>query len=553
MPRIDWLLALLASLSAAYLFFFFDQLAMRPGAPTFFDLFVAGIGLVLLLEATRRTLGPALMIIAMAMLFYGFAGRIMPELISHGGLSFSRVMSQQWLGNEGVFGIALGVSTSFVFMFVLFGALLERAGAGHYFIQLSFALLGHLRGGPAKAAVVSSGLTGLVSGSSIANVVTTGTFTIPLMKRVGYSATKAGAFEVAASVNGQIMPPIMGAAAFLIAEYVGIPYTEVIVHAFVPAIATYVALFYIVHIEAMKAGIEGLPRRTIRPMTARFIRAGISISGFLILANLIYWAISWIKDWLGDVASPVLAVLLVVAYVALLAFRARYPDLPPDDPEAEVKLPDAIEVARTGFHYILPIIVLVWCLMVERLSPGLSAFWATLPLIMILTTQEAITAFFRGETNIQRHLAAGIRALGEGLRNGAANMVGVAVATGTAGIVVATIATTPLGSGHDGSGRDHRRRQSPRHADPDGRVLPHPRHGPADDGELHHRGHADGARHRPSRGSIRPRCAASRRASLRFLFRADGGCDAAGRPRLLCRCGDLQGVADRHRRAGVPL
>jgi TRAP transporter 4TM/12TM fusion protein len=370
----------------------------------------------------------------------------MPELISHGGLSFNRVMTQQW-SNEGVFGIALGVSTSFVFLFVLFGALLERAGAGHYFIQLSFALLGHLRGGPAKAAVVASGTTGLVSGSSIANVVTTGTFTIPLMKRVGYSAVKAGAFEVAASVNGQIMPPIMGAAAFLIAEYVGIPYTDVIVHAFVPALATYVALFYIVHIEAMKSGIEGLKRQTIRPMATRLIRAGISISGFIIVANLVYWSIGWIKDWLGDAASISLALLLVIAYVALLWWRSRHPDLPPDDPDAEVILPDAIEVARTGLHFILPIIVLVWCLMVEHLSPGLSAFWAILPLIMILLTQDAITAFFRGETALGRHVVAGVVALGEGLRNGALNMVGVAVATATAGIVVATVATTPLGLG----------------------------------------------------------------------------------------------------------
>lgn len=446
MPKMDWLLALLASLSAAYLFIFFDQLAMRPGAPVFLDLLAAGLGMVVLLEATRRTLGPALMIIALAMLFYGFAGRIMPELISHGGLSFNRVMTQQW-SNEGVFGIALGVSTSFVFLFVLFGALLERAGAGHYFIQLSFALLGHLRGGPAKAAVVASGTTGLVSGSSIANVVTTGTFTIPLMKRVGYSPVKAGAFEVAASVNGQIMPPIMGAAAFLIAEYVGIPYTDVIVHAFVPAIATYVALFYIVHIEAMKSGIEGLPRRTLRPATTRLIRAGVTISGFVILANLIYWSIGWIKDWLGDGASLSLAVVLVAAYVALLAMRARYPDLPPDDPDADVVLPDAIAVARTGLHYILPIIVLVWCLMVERLSPGLSAFWAILPLAMILTTQDAITAFFRGESQIGNRFIDGLRALGEGLRNGSLNMIGVAVATAAAGIVVATVATTPIGLG----------------------------------------------------------------------------------------------------------
>jgi len=446
-PEVDWFLALLAAAAAAYLFVFYEALALRPGAPTFADLLVAGIGVLVLLEATRRTLGPALMFIALAMLFYAFAGRIMPEIVSHGGQSFSRVMSQQWLGYEGVFGIALGVSTSFVFLFVLFGALLERAGAGNYFIQLSFALLGHLRGGPAKAAVVASGTTGLVSGSSIANVVTTGTFTIPLMRRVGYPPEKGGAFEVAASVNGQIMPPIMGAAAFLIAEYVNIPYTEVILRAFVPAVATYIALFYIVHIEALKAGIEGLPRRTERRASARFLRIGLGISGFVVLANVIYWSTSWIKDLLGDAASPVLALLIAIAYVGLLAWRARYPDLEPDDEDAEVILPDAIEVARTGFHFLLPIIVLVWALMVERLSPGLSAFWAIVPMVGILLTQDAITAFFRGDRAVARHLANGVRALGEGLRKGAINMVGVAIATATAGIVVATVATTPLGLG----------------------------------------------------------------------------------------------------------
>ena len=218
-----------------------------------------------LLEAARRALGPAIVIVCTLALVYVFFGPYLPEMLSHKGASLPRAVSHFWLTSEGVFGVALGVSTNFVFLFVLFGALLERAGAGNYFIKISFALLGHLRGGPAKAAVVSSGLTGFISGSSIANVVTTGTFTIPLMKRVGYSPEKAGAFEVAASVNGQLMPPVMGAAAFLIAEYVGIPYVEVVRHAFVPAIVTYVALFYVVHIEAMKANIVGLKRRVVRP------------------------------------------------------------------------------------------------------------------------------------------------------------------------------------------------------------------------------------------------------------------------------------------------
>ena len=171
-----------------------------------------------------------------------------------------------WLTSEGIFGVALGVSTNVVFFFVLFGSLLEKAGAGNYFIQLAFAMLGTFRGGPAKAGVVASGMTGMISGSSIANTVMTGTFTIPLMKRVGYSAVKAGAIECAAGVNGQLMPPVMGAAAFLIAEYVGISYAEVVKHAFLPAFLTYGALFYIVDIEAAKKGMRGLPRSSTTPM-----------------------------------------------------------------------------------------------------------------------------------------------------------------------------------------------------------------------------------------------------------------------------------------------
>ena len=161
---------------------------------------------------------------------------------------------------EGVFGVALGVSASMIFLFVLFGALLERSGAGNYFIKLSFALLGHLRGGPAKAAVMASGLSGIYSGSSIANVVTTGTFTIPLMKKTGLSSEKAGAVEVASSTNGQLTPPVMGAAAFLIAEFTGVSYFELIKHAALPALVSYIALFYLVHIEVTKLGLKGLKR-----------------------------------------------------------------------------------------------------------------------------------------------------------------------------------------------------------------------------------------------------------------------------------------------------
>jgi TRAP transporter 4TM/12TM fusion protein len=228
--------------------------------------------MILLLEATRRALGPPLAIIAMIFLIYTFAGQHMPSIIAHKGNTLGEVVNHHWITTEGVFGIALGVSTSFVFLFVLFGSLLDKGGAGNYFIQVAFSLMGHMKGGPAKAAVVSSAMTGLISGSSIANVVTTGTFTIPLMKKVGFSSEKAGAVEVASSVNGQIMPPVMGAAAFLMVEYVGIPYFDVVKHAFLPALISYIALVYIVHLEALKAGMEGLPRAyTPGPIMQRII------------------------------------------------------------------------------------------------------------------------------------------------------------------------------------------------------------------------------------------------------------------------------------------
>jgi len=186
-PVQDWAVALLAAFCAAYLFIFYEGLSDRPGNPTTFDLVVGVAGMLFLLEATRRALGPPLMVVAGIFIVYTFGGSYMPDVISHKGASLSKGMSHYWLSTEGVYGVALGVSTSMVFMFVLFGSLLETAGAGNYFIRVAFAGLGHLRGGPAKAAVVSSGMTGLVSGSSIANVVTTGTFTIPLMKKVGFS------------------------------------------------------------------------------------------------------------------------------------------------------------------------------------------------------------------------------------------------------------------------------------------------------------------------------------------------------------------------------
>jgi TRAP transporter 4TM/12TM fusion protein len=234
----------------------------------------------------------------------------MPEVIAHKGASLVKGMSHYWLGTEGVFGVALGVSTGMVFMFVLFGAMLESAGAGNYFIRTSFAALGHLKGGPAKAAVVSSGLTGLVSGSSIANVVTTGTFTIPLMKKVGFSSEKAGAIEVACSTNGQLMPPVMGAAAFLMVEYVGITYIEVIKHAFLPAVISYIALVYIVHLEACKMGLEGMKKTITNTLAQRMQSFVFALLLMIVLTAVTYYGLGWIKGAAGEATIYIVSVLL---------------------------------------------------------------------------------------------------------------------------------------------------------------------------------------------------------------------------------------------------
>ncbi|WP_217475942.1 TRAP transporter permease [Stutzerimonas stutzeri] len=447
-PLVDIALGLLAAASAGYLFIAYEQLAQRPGNLTTMDLLTACVGIPLLLEATRRALGPALAVIAVIFLGYSLAGPYMPGLLAHRGVSFTALANHQWITTEGVFGIALGVSTSFVFLFVLFGALLERAGAGHYFIQLAFSMLGHFRGGPAKAAVVASGMTGLISGSSIANVVTTGTFTIPMMKRTGFSAEKAGAVEVASSVNGQIMPPVMGAAAFLMVEYVGIPYVEVIKHAFLPALISYIALVYIVHLESLKLGLTALPRANVaKPWMQRLIGFAFGVALISGISLAVYYGLGWLKPALGDAAIWVIGALLVVVYLALLKVAASNPPLPPEDPDAPLeKLPETRPVLLSGLHFLLPVVVLVWCLMVERLSPGLSAFWGSVILVIILLTQRPLLSWMRRDGAHQHGtFMDGVIDLREGLIAGARNMIGIGIATAAAGIIVGAVSQTGVG------------------------------------------------------------------------------------------------------------
>ena len=447
-PVWEWVLAIAGAGAALYLFMFYRDIADRVGAPITQDYVVAVIGITILLEATRRALGPALMIVASVFLLYTVLGPSMPSIIAHKGNSLSEIVNHQWITTEGVFGIALGVSTSFVFLFVLFGSLLDRAGAGNYFIQVAFSLMGHMKGGPAKAAVVSSAMTGLISGSSIANVVTTGTFTIPLMKKVGFSSEKAGAVEVASSVNGQIMPPVMGAAAFLMVEYVGIPYPDVVKHALLPAAISYIALVYIVHLEALKAGMEGLPRPVApKPWVAWLMSLAFTVAAICLLSYLVYFFMGWIRPAFPETAGYVVFVMLTVVYAGLLFIASREAPLKLDDPNAPVtKLPLPGPTVRSGLHFILPIVVLVWALMVDRLSPGLSAFWATAYMIFILVTQRPLMAIYRGESRLASDIKDGFLDLIDGLVTGARNMIGIGIATATAGIIVGAVSQTGVGA-----------------------------------------------------------------------------------------------------------
>ncbi|MDR1079472.1 MAG: TRAP transporter permease [Deltaproteobacteria bacterium] len=442
-PLYDWAMALAAAFCACYLFIFQAELVRRPGIPAPRDVAVAIAGVALLLEATRRVMGLPMTAVAILFLIYVFLGPHFPDLISHRGASLSRAASQFWLTQEGVFGVPLGVSTSFVFLYVLFGSMLENAGAGSYLTALSFSLLGRLRGGPAKAAVVASGLHGLISGSSIANVLTCGPVTILLMKKAGFSAEKAGAIEVAAGSNGQIMPPVMGAAAFLMAEYTSIPYSQIIRHAFVPAILAYFSLLYIVHIEAVKMGM-GSAGRSVNPLKARLLRGLILCSGGTVIVCMAYYLLAWIPGVFGGCSFLVFGVLLTAGYVLLLFVSLRFPQIPEGDTDALMRIGSVTPVLFAGLYFLLPTAVLVWGLMVMEMSPGLAAYYACLMMILILLTRKPLAALIRREP-VKPMISEAVSSLLSSLVNGAKNMVGIGLATATAGIVVGAVSLTGVG------------------------------------------------------------------------------------------------------------
>lgn len=325
----DWLLAALGAAGAGYIVWDYVALtSLQGGMPIARDVWIGSVLLGVLAVAAVRVVGWALPAIAALMILYGIVGpagiihlRPPEVLYLHNGYDWTQIIQQLYITSEGVWGTPIQVSATFVFLFVLFGALLDRAGAGKYFVTLAYSALGNFRGGPAKAAVVGSMLDGVISGSSTANVVTVGTFTIPLMKRIGYPAVKAGAIECASSVNGQLMPPVMGAAAFIMANFINVPYSEIVVHALLPALLTYLGLLFVVHIEALKLGLKGTPRAELPPFWSTFVSGlhFLAVVGYL-LHELLIARLTPERSALH--AIYVLAVLLVAQSV-WRALRAR--------------------------------------------------------------------------------------------------------------------------------------------------------------------------------------------------------------------------------------
>lgn len=360
---VDLILAGVAAACALYIVLDYQGISMRQGIPIPRDMVIGTLLTILLLESARRSLGLTLPIVAICFILYSFFASNMPYALSFKSVSVSKFISKMTMSTQGIYGVPLNVSANIVFLFVLFGAMLNTAGAGKYFVDLAFSLLGGFKGGPAKAAILASGLTGMVSGSSIANTVTTGTFTIPLMKKVGYPDYKAGAVEVACSTNGQLMPPIMGAAAFIIAETCNLAYVEVIKAAAIPAFISYIALMYISHLEASKLGLQGIPRSELPRFWPTFIK---------------------------------------------------------------------------GIHFMIPLVLLIFELIVLRHSPALAAFRAILALGILIPIENVYKAYKKGGS-IRQALKRSVFQILEAFEAGAKNMMGIGVAVATAGIIVGVV------------------------------------------------------------------------------------------------------------------
>jgi len=373
----DILLAVIGFISIFYIFYNYREIAGRVGAPITADLWMGALAIVLVLVAAYRAFGLALPTVALVFLIYPFVGQYMPDLLGHRGYRITRVINELYITNSGIFGIPIGVSATFVFAFVLFGSFFQASGAGLYIVKIAFALLGRFRGGPAKAAVLASGFMGSIAGSSVANTVVTGSITIPTMKETGFDADVAGGVETAASTNGQFLPPVMGAAAFIMAEFTGIPYWQIAAAALLPALISYAGLLGMVHLQAAKTGMKPMPKDQIPPFWSTFLK---------------------------------------------------------------------------GIFYWIPIGVLIYYLMIARMTPYAAGYFAILTSIGLIVLKRGIRLYQEaksGNGQMQAALRDELRGFKDdligSLDSSAKSMAGIAVACASAGIIVGVVTLTGMG------------------------------------------------------------------------------------------------------------
>jgi len=451
-PYFDIVFAIMAAGMSSYIFLDYDQFVLRAGIPNLRDLFIAVFAIPLVLEGTRRSIGVPLTIIALLSVIYCYIGPWLVDIpilsaFAHRGYSIERIIDHMYTGTEGIYGIPVGVVATYVFHFVLFGLFIAKTGLGQLFIDLAMAVAGGTAGGPAKVSVISSGFLGSISGSSIANTVTTGSFTIPLMKRVGYSSNFAGAVEASASTGGQIMPPIMGAAAFIMAEFLGIPYIKIAFAAILPALFHFYAIGVMVHFEALKRGMLGLPREKLPKVLVLLKERGIMLIPLFIITYLLisgrspflaaFWSII-IAVSLGQVSTRMMIFSLAVFFsIPSIAF-----DFNPFEALSLFSLSwGTLLLIGLGITYrrsnrldwavgLIPIIVLA-VLLATKQKPFIAAFWSNIVVILL--------GLFYKESRMR------VPQIIEAMELGTKNALAVGAACASVGFIIGTTVLTGLG------------------------------------------------------------------------------------------------------------
>lgn len=450
-PYFDVFLAILATAVSVYIFLEFNSLFLRAGLPSGADLIIGALAFLLILEGARRSIGPALPIISLLVLINAYLGPYFLDIpglsfFAHRGYSVERIVEHMFLGTEGIFGIPLGVVATFVFHFVLFGIFISKTGLGQLFIDLAMALAGWTAGGPAKVAVISSGFMGSISGSSIANTVTTGSFTIPLMKRVGYSPQFAGAVEASASTGGQLMPPIMGAAAFIMAEFLGIPYIKVAAAAAIPAILYFFAVGLMVHLEAKKQGLVGLPREVLPRLGAVLKdRWLLVLPLFIIIYLLVSGHSPFLAAFWGIIYAVAMGQIHGKTYPLLVVLLVTMPSVLAELDPLKPSLYTLVYLASllAGFIYTLPrtdrlsgLLAFVpaaihLLLLGFKVEPALASFWSVMVVIGI--------GVFYEESKMK------IGDILETLQSGTKNALAIGAACACIGFIVGATTLTGLG------------------------------------------------------------------------------------------------------------